>query len=270
MRIWPGAAYPLGATWDGWGTNFALFSEAGERVELCLFDESADRGALTETRVDSPRPTASYGTDTCRASHRGSATVTACTVRTIPRGACAATRIQAAARPVRQGGRGRRPLERGAVRLPVRAARPAQSTCRQRAVRAQERGDQPVLRLGRRPAAPRRPGTRRSSTRPTCAGSPCATRTSRGAARHLRGLAHPAVIEHLQKLGVTAVELMPVHQFVRRRLPGREAACPTTGATTPSASSPRTSATRQHGPAGRAGAASSSRWSRRCTRRASR
>jgi isoamylase len=47
MQLWPGTAYPLGATWDGSGTNFALFSEAGERVELCLFD---DEGA--ETRVE--------------------------------------------------------------------------------------------------------------------------------------------------------------------------------------------------------------------------
>jgi len=46
MHIWPGAPYPLGATWDGWGTNFALFSEVADRVELCLFDEAA-----TETRV---------------------------------------------------------------------------------------------------------------------------------------------------------------------------------------------------------------------------
>lgn len=38
MRIWPGHAYPLGATWDGGGTNFALFSEHATRVELCLFD----------------------------------------------------------------------------------------------------------------------------------------------------------------------------------------------------------------------------------------
>jgi isoamylase len=52
MRIWPGTPYPLGATWDGWGTNFALFSEVAERVELCLFDESGDKGALTETRVE--------------------------------------------------------------------------------------------------------------------------------------------------------------------------------------------------------------------------
>ena len=47
MQLWPGTAYPLGATWDGSGTNFALFSEAAERVELCLFDE---QGA--ETRVE--------------------------------------------------------------------------------------------------------------------------------------------------------------------------------------------------------------------------
>ncbi|MFT3798083.1 glycogen debranching protein GlgX [Microbacterium sp.] len=47
MQAWPGAAYPLGATFDGSGTNFALFSEVAERVELCLFSE---RGK--ETRVE--------------------------------------------------------------------------------------------------------------------------------------------------------------------------------------------------------------------------
>ncbi len=47
MQVWPGAPYPLGATYDGRGTNFALFSEVAERVELCLFD--AER---TETRVE--------------------------------------------------------------------------------------------------------------------------------------------------------------------------------------------------------------------------
>ncbi|RUL82958.1 glycogen debranching protein GlgX [Tautonia sociabilis] len=38
MRVWPGQPYPLGATWDGAGVNFALFSEHATRVELCLFD----------------------------------------------------------------------------------------------------------------------------------------------------------------------------------------------------------------------------------------
>ncbi len=38
MRVWPGTPYPLGATWDGVGVNFAVFSEHATRVELCLFD----------------------------------------------------------------------------------------------------------------------------------------------------------------------------------------------------------------------------------------
>ena len=47
--MWPGKAYPLGATYDGAGTNFALFSEVAERVELCLFDADG-----TETRITLP------------------------------------------------------------------------------------------------------------------------------------------------------------------------------------------------------------------------
>jgi glycogen operon protein len=38
LRVWPGKPYPLGATWDGAGVNFALFSEHATKVELCLFD----------------------------------------------------------------------------------------------------------------------------------------------------------------------------------------------------------------------------------------
>ncbi|WJL97403.1 glycogen debranching protein GlgX [Microbacterium sp. ET2] len=47
MQAWPGSAYPLGATFDGNGTNFAVFSEGAERVELCLFDDDG-----SETRVE--------------------------------------------------------------------------------------------------------------------------------------------------------------------------------------------------------------------------
>jgi isoamylase len=47
MQVWPGTPYPLGATYDGAGTNFALFSSVADRVELCLFDDAG-----TETRVD--------------------------------------------------------------------------------------------------------------------------------------------------------------------------------------------------------------------------
>ena len=46
LRPWPGAPAPLGATWDGEGTAFALHTGSGEAVDLCLFDESG-----AETRV---------------------------------------------------------------------------------------------------------------------------------------------------------------------------------------------------------------------------
>jgi glycogen operon protein len=49
VQIWPGKAYPLGPAYDGYGTNFALFSEVAEKVELCLFDANG-----TETRVEMP------------------------------------------------------------------------------------------------------------------------------------------------------------------------------------------------------------------------
>ncbi|MDB4906577.1 MAG: glycogen debranching enzyme GlgX [Gemmatimonadetes bacterium] len=42
MRVWPGQPYPLGASWDGEGVNFALFSENATAVELCLFDGPED------------------------------------------------------------------------------------------------------------------------------------------------------------------------------------------------------------------------------------
>jgi isoamylase len=42
-RVWPGRNYPLGATWDGKGVNFALFSAHAEKVELCFFDHAGNR-----------------------------------------------------------------------------------------------------------------------------------------------------------------------------------------------------------------------------------
>ena len=52
MQIWPGQSYPLGATFDGSGTNFALFSEVAERVELCLIDEDGGERRVEITEVD--------------------------------------------------------------------------------------------------------------------------------------------------------------------------------------------------------------------------
>ena len=79
MESWPGSAYPLGATFDGSGTNFALFSEVAERVELCLFDVDAQVEAV-EPASRSPRSTPACGTPTCRACSPASATATGSTV----------------------------------------------------------------------------------------------------------------------------------------------------------------------------------------------
>jgi isoamylase len=52
VEVWPGRAYPLGATFDGSGTNFGLFSEVAEKVELCLFDEDRVETRIELTEVD--------------------------------------------------------------------------------------------------------------------------------------------------------------------------------------------------------------------------
>jgi isoamylase len=53
MELWPGYPAPPGATWDGQGTNFVVFSEGAQAVDLCLFDDdpSSGRAAQTETRL---------------------------------------------------------------------------------------------------------------------------------------------------------------------------------------------------------------------------
>jgi glycogen operon protein len=53
VKVWPGAPYPLGATYDGSGTNFSVFSELAQHVELCLIDDDG-----SETRVELPENTA--------------------------------------------------------------------------------------------------------------------------------------------------------------------------------------------------------------------
>lgn len=52
MRIWPGRPYPLGATYNGSGTNFALYSRLAERVELCLVDDAGGEERIEVTEVD--------------------------------------------------------------------------------------------------------------------------------------------------------------------------------------------------------------------------
>jgi glycogen operon protein len=53
VELWPGNPFPLGASYDGAGTNFSIFSEVAEAVEVCLFDDD-----LVETRIELPEVTA--------------------------------------------------------------------------------------------------------------------------------------------------------------------------------------------------------------------
>ncbi len=55
MKVWPGKPYPLGATWDGAGVNFAIFSEHAEAVDLCLFESSCPN--TRQTRIRMPEQT---------------------------------------------------------------------------------------------------------------------------------------------------------------------------------------------------------------------
>ena len=52
IEAWPGRPYPLGASYDGAGTNFSLFSEVADQVELCLFDEDGSEQRLRLEEVD--------------------------------------------------------------------------------------------------------------------------------------------------------------------------------------------------------------------------
>src|SRR5271166_3945674 len=261
MRVWPGTAYPLGATWDGSGTNFALFSEVAERVELCLFgprDRGERRVELTE--VDGfvwhcylpgvgPGQRYGYRVHGPYAPDRGHR-CNAAKLLLDPYGKAVAGQVHwhealfshRPGAPEAISTRNSAPfMPRNVVTNPYfdwADDRPPRRPYHETVIyEAHVRG----LTL-RHPGVP--PGQRGTYA----------------------GLACPVIIDHLTRLGVTAVELMPVHQFISER---RRAAGPTTGVTTRSRSSRRTTATPPP-PSRMARSPSSSRWSRRCTRRASR
>src|SRR3954454_10315199 len=52
MQVWPGQSYPLGATFDGAGTNFAVFSEVASRIELCLLHDDGSETAVGLREAD--------------------------------------------------------------------------------------------------------------------------------------------------------------------------------------------------------------------------
>ena len=210
VSAWPGSPFPLGPTWDGEGTNFSLFSENAERVELCLFDDGRPRDARRADRA--------HRVPLARLPARGRAGAALRLPR--PRRLRPEPRPplqprQAPDRPVREGDRGPDPLRRrrACSRTPPTAttSSPTAPTTRPRSRSAWSSTQRSTGRATGRSA---RRGTRRSSTRRTSAASRSSTRACRTDLRGTyAGLASDEAIAHLRSLGVTAVELLPIHHI---------------------------------------------------------
>ncbi len=175
-----GKAYPLGATYDGSGTNFAVFSEAAERVELCLFDADGIETRVTLPEVDGfvwhgfipniePGQRYGYRVHGPYDPHAGQR--------------CNPNKLLLD--PYAKAIDGTIELGPVAVRLQLRRSRQPQRR-RLGGQHAQVGGDQPVLRLGRR--SPARPRVRRHGhLRGACEGpDPDPPRHSGEHPRHLR------------------------------------------------------------------------------------
>ena len=154
--VWPGRPNPRGATFDGAGVNFAVWSQVATRVEICLYDAAdpdARDGSLRSSRDDRAR------LSRLRAGPGGRAALRPSRARPLRARARAPLQPeQAARRSVRQGDLGRGRLVAAGARLQAgrgrrRAGRPDDRPARQRPGRPEERDRRRSLRLGRRPAA---------------------------------------------------------------------------------------------------------------------
>ena len=209
MSIWPGAPYPLGATWEKRGTNFALFSEVADGVDLCLFDAAGEETRIALTEIDGHVwhgfvPGVSPG------QHYG-------------------YRVHGPWEPIE--GRVCNPHKllldpyakaiRGTVsyddalfgyKRGVSALRPSTTDSAPHTVRsvvidqAFDWGDDRHPRIAYADSVIYEVHVRGLTLR-----HPEIPPELRGT---YAGLAHPAMIGYLQRLGVSAVELMPIHQFV--------------------------------------------------------
>ncbi len=209
MRMWPGRPAPLGATYDGAGTNFSVFSEVAEGIDLCLFDDDG-----VETRIPLPE----------------------CT------GFCWHGYLPNVAPGQRYGFRvnGRWEPDKGMRCNSAKLLLDPYAKAIEGEVRwGQDVYDHPLDDLdGAMDEADSAASMPRSVVvnpwfdwghdRPPQipwhetvvyeAHVKGLTQTHPGVPEELRGtylgVAHPAVVEHLQSLHITAVELLPVHQFI--------------------------------------------------------
>ncbi|MFE4599784.1 glycogen debranching protein GlgX [Kitasatospora indigofera] len=209
MQVWPGQPYPLGATYDGAGTNFAVFSESADRIELCLFGEDGSETAVELRETD--------------------AFVRHAYIPGVQPGQRYGFRVHGPYNP----GLGQRHNSAKLLLDPYAKAMSGtidwdEAVYGYHFGAPERRNDldsaphtmhsvviNPYFDWG----TDRPPRTDYHRTVLYEAHVKGLTQLHPGIPEEIRGtyagLAHPAVIEHLAKLGVTAIELMPVHQFVR-------------------------------------------------------
>ena len=217
--VWPGRPYPLGATWDGEGVNFALFSRArreGRAVPL------RRRAAATSCQRIALRERTDHVWHCYLPEARPGHALRLSRARPLPaRGGPPLQPAQAAARPLRQ--RPRRPaaLERRALRLHASGSKREDLSFDRRDSAAgmpKCRVLDPAFTWGddRRPA---RAVARHRDLRAARARLHDAPprRAARSCAAPTPALASAPVIDHLKRLGVTTVELLPVHAFIDDR-----------------------------------------------------
>ncbi|MEU7113470.1 glycogen debranching protein GlgX [Streptomyces sp. NPDC046182] len=208
MQVWPGQAYPLGATYDGAGTNFAVFSESAHRIELCLIHDDGSETAVELRETDAfvrhaylpgVMPGQRYGfrVHGPYAPERGQ------------RCNSAKLLLDPYARAVSGS------IEWGEAVYGYHFGRPDSRNDLDSAPHTMTSVVvNPYFDWG----DDRRPRTDYHRTVIYEAHVKGLTMLHPELPEELRGtyagLAHPAVIGHLKELGVTALELMPVHQFV--------------------------------------------------------
>ncbi|MFC5789741.1 glycogen debranching enzyme GlgX [Agromyces tardus] len=208
MHTWPGSSYPLGATFDGNGTNFALFSEVAERVELCLFDSRRREKRIDLIEVD--------------------AFIWHAYLPQVQPGERYGYRVHGPNDPAK----GLRCNPNKLLLDPYAKAVEGELKWNQSLFGYQfgnpdKRNDansaaSMMLGVVTNPyfdwSGDRHPRTPYASSFIYEAHVKGLTQTLPGVPEEIRGtyaaIGHPAVIDHLLKLGVTAIELMPVHQFV--------------------------------------------------------
>ena len=215
--VWPGTPYPLGAAYDGAGTNFSVFSEIAESVELCLIDDDGSESRIPLEEVDGfvwhaylPNITPGqrygfrvYGPFDPAAGHR-----------------CDPSKLLLD--PYGKAFHGDFDFTQALFSYDLKAVDPnAESADPGTPPRVDSLGHT-MTTVVINPffdwAYDRSPNTPYHETVIYEAHVKGMTQTHPGVPEELRGtyagLAHPVIIDHLKSLNVTAIELMPVHQFM--------------------------------------------------------